>query len=175
MTANYFLYIFRTWIWVRKFQFITKCHYRTSQSTIFTYSLFGTWTLMVTCQFMSCIIHFFVAKLCIHYCDVIMGAMASQLTSLTIVYATVYPDAYQRKHQSSASLAFVRRIHRWPLNSPRLLFDFKMTSWHENYFCITVPMWGEPVTAMWSSYKLPAIRDVMTLKLLSKHSDTLYH
>ena len=36
--------------------------------------------------------------------------MASQITSLTIVYSTVYSDADQRKHQSSASLAFVREI-----------------------------------------------------------------
>ena len=36
-----------------------------------------------------------------------MGAMASQITSLTIVFSTVYSDADQRKHQSSASLAFV--------------------------------------------------------------------
>ena len=41
-----------------------------------------------------------------------MGAIASQITSLTIVYWTVYSDAYQRKHQSSASLAFVWGIHR---------------------------------------------------------------
>ena len=47
-----------------------------------------------------------------HYGDVIMGTTASQITSLTIVYSTVYSSAYQRKHQSSASLAFVRRIHR---------------------------------------------------------------
>ena len=47
-----------------------------------------------------------------HYSDVIMGAMASQITSLTIVYSTVCPGADQRKHQSSASLAFVRGIHR---------------------------------------------------------------
>ena len=53
-----------------------------------------------------------------HYNDVIMGAMAYQITSLTIVYSSVYSGADQRKHQSSASLAFVRRIHRWPVNSP---------------------------------------------------------
>ena len=52
----------------------------------------------------------------IHYGDVIMSAMASQITSLTIVCSTVYSD--QRKHQSSASLAFVWGIHRWPVNSP---------------------------------------------------------
>ena len=47
-----------------------------------------------------------------------MSAMASQSTRLTIVYSTVYSDADQRKHQSSASLAFVRGIHRGPVNSP---------------------------------------------------------
>ena len=54
----------------------------------------------------------------IHYNDVIMSAMASQITSLTIVYSTVYSGADQRKYQSSASLAFVRGIHRLPVNSP---------------------------------------------------------
>ena len=52
-----------------------------------------------------------------HCCDVIMGAMASQITSLTIVYSTVHSGPDQRKHQSSASLAFVRAIHRLPVNS----------------------------------------------------------
>ena len=47
-----------------------------------------------------------------------MGAITSQITSLTIVYSTVYSDADQRKHQSSASLAFVGGIHRGPVNSP---------------------------------------------------------
>ena len=47
-----------------------------------------------------------------------MSMIASQITSLTIVYSTVYSDADQRKHQSSASLAFVRGIHRGPVNSP---------------------------------------------------------
>ena len=47
-----------------------------------------------------------------HYTDVIMTTMASQITSLTVVYSTVYSDADQRKHQSSASLAFVWGIHR---------------------------------------------------------------
>ena len=47
-----------------------------------------------------------------------MGSMASQITSLTIVYSAVYSSAEQRKHQSSAILAFVRGIHRRPVNSP---------------------------------------------------------
>ena len=50
-----------------------------------------------------------------HYSDVIIGATASQITRQTIVYSTVYSGADQRKHQSSASLAFVRRNHRRPV------------------------------------------------------------
>ena len=53
-----------------------------------------------------------------HYSDVIIGSMASQIATLTIVYSCVYSGADQRKHQSSASLAFVRGIHWWLVNSP---------------------------------------------------------
>ena len=53
-----------------------------------------------------------------HYNDVIMSLVASQITVASIVYSTVCSDADQRKHQRSASLAFVRGIHRWPVNSP---------------------------------------------------------
>ena len=59
-----------------------------------------------------------------------MSAMASQIASLTIVYSIVYSGADQRKHESSASLAFVRVIHRSPVNSPhkgpvtRKMFSF---------------------------------------------------
>ena len=55
---------------------------------------------------------------CYHYDDVIMGVIASLMTSLTIVYSTVHSDANQIKHQSSASLTFVRGIHPGPVNSP---------------------------------------------------------
>ena len=47
-----------------------------------------------------------------------MGTIASQITSLTSVYWTIYSDADQRKHQRSASLAFGWGIHRGPVNSP---------------------------------------------------------
>ena len=47
-----------------------------------------------------------------------MSEMASQITSVSIVCSTIYSGADQRKDQSSASLAFVRGIHRWPVNSP---------------------------------------------------------
>ena len=52
-----------------------------------------------------------------HYCDVKMGAMAFQITSLTIVYTTFLSGVDQRKHQNTASLAFAREIHRWTVNS----------------------------------------------------------
>ena len=47
-----------------------------------------------------------------HYIDAIMTTIGSQITSLTVVFSTVYSDVDQRKHQSSASLAFVCGIHR---------------------------------------------------------------
>ena len=47
-----------------------------------------------------------------------MGAIASQITSLESVYSAVLLGADQRKYQSPASLAFVRGIHRRPVNSP---------------------------------------------------------
>ena len=53
----------------------------------------------------------------VHYNYVIMGPMAFQITGVSIVYSTVCSGADQEKHQSSASLAFVRGIHRWPVNS----------------------------------------------------------
>ena len=54
-----------------------------------------------------------------HYNDFIISAMASQITSLTIVYSTVYSGTDQRKHQSSASLAILMGILRWPINPPQ--------------------------------------------------------
>ena len=53
-----------------------------------------------------------------HYDDVIMTMLASQITSLMVVYSIVYSVVNQREHQSSASLAFVREIHRGPVNFP---------------------------------------------------------
>ena len=53
-----------------------------------------------------------------HYSDAIMSAMAYLITGVSIVYSTVCPGVDQIKHQSSASLSFVMRIHQWPVNSP---------------------------------------------------------
>ena len=69
-----------------------------------------------------------------HGYGIIMSAMSSQTTSLTIVYSTVYSGADQRKHQSYASLAFVRGIHRWPVNSPHKgPVTRKWFSWWRHY------------------------------------------
>ena len=96
-----------------------------------------------------CTIYAFTSYAFRHYDDVIMGTMASLITSLTIVYSTVYSDADQRKHQSSASLAFVGGIHRGPVNSPhkwsvtRKMFPFDdviMLLWKLHCFistCVT--------------------------------------
>ena len=98
-----------------------------------------------------------------HYNVVIMSAMASQIISLTIVYSTVYSGADYRKHKSSASLAFVRGIHRWPMNSPhkgpvtRKMFHL-MTS--------SCSRWTEPVQQQqrhWFSF--PRILPISTPRL----------
>ena len=53
-----------------------------------------------------------------HYSDVIMTPMAAQITGVSIVCSSVCLGTDQGKHQSSASLAFVEGIHRWPVDSP---------------------------------------------------------
>ena len=113
------------WVWLRIFMFLLTSIYRLSQITrILTCKLIRPWEMWLLS----------------HYNDVIMSAMASQITSLTIVYSTVHSGADQRKHQSSASLAFVRGIHRWPVNSPhkrpvtRKMFPFDdVIIWISNF------------------------------------------
>ena len=58
--------------------------------------------------------HLWSRAILVYYNDVIMSARASQITSVSIVCSTVYLGAVHGKHQSSASLTFVRGIHRWP-------------------------------------------------------------
>ena len=85
-----------------------------------------------------------------------MNAMATEITSLTIVYSTVYAGTDQRK----ASPAFVRGIHRWPVISPHkgsvtrkmfpfddviMQFDnlFRITLKKPSKLRITGPLWEE--------------------------------
>ena len=53
-----------------------------------------------------------------HCSGVMISAMASQITGVSIVWSTLWSGADQRKHQRSASLAFVKGIQRWQGNSP---------------------------------------------------------
>ena len=91
-----------------------------------------------------------------HYSDVIMGAMASQLTGVFNVCSTVGADADQRKHQSSASLAFVRGIHRSPVNSPhkrpvtRKMFPF------DDVIMVTGPFLLESTIPLTKEYVKPS-------------------
>ena len=50
--------------------------------------------------------------------QVIMSVLVSQITSVSAVYSTFFQASIKKKKKSSASLAFVRGIHRWPVNSP---------------------------------------------------------
>ena len=88
-----------------------------------------------------------------HYDDIIMSTTASQITSLTIVSSTVYSGADQRTNQSSASLVFVRGIHRGPVNSPykwpvtRKMFPFDdvIMMWdHKLLLC-----WLQSIAPQW--------------------------
>ena len=63
-----------------------------------------------------------------------VGTIASHITSLTIVYSTVYAGADQRTHQSSASLALVRGIHRGPVNSPHKWPATRKIWWRHHEF-----------------------------------------
>ena len=70
----------------------------------------------------------------------IISVMASPITSLTIVYSTVYSGADQREHQSSTTLAFVRGIHQWPVNSPhKWPVTRKMSPFDDVIMCATRP------------------------------------
>ena len=84
-----------------------------------SFTILWQWFTFLLIQFASdyCVLRDVVCScLCYnHYSDIIMGAKACQIT---IVYSTVYSGADQRKHQSSASLAFARGINRSLVNSP---------------------------------------------------------
>ena len=95
-----------------------------------------------------------------HYNDVIIGTMASHITSLSIAFSNVYSGADQRKHQTSATLAFVRGIHRWPVmyvshKSLKLTWKVHYLKFHSNfagvnaltsqYHCIRCPSREKPL------------------------------
>ena len=119
-----------------------------------------------------------------------MGAIASQINSLTSVYSTVYSGADQRKHQSSAPLAFVWGIPRWPVNSPqkwpvtRKMFPFDDVIMHCWDYIHCVPSLGG-VTATISIHReayffvslylwIPSCCYIMRCVRRFKHSDLYY-
>ena len=83
-----------------------------------------------------------------HYIDVIMSAITSQVTSVSMLCSTVCSGADQRKLQSSASLAFVWGIHRWPVNSPHKrpvalkIFSFDDVIMDMSYLAISYEPYG---------------------------------
>ena len=83
-------------------------------------------------------VHILLISCMAHYSDIIMSTMAAQITTLTIVYSTVYSGGDQRKYRSSARLAFFRGNHRWPVNSPHTKgqlrgkrFHLMTSSWYK--------------------------------------------
>ena len=103
----------------------------------------------------------------LHYGDVIMGAIVSQITSLTIVYSTVYSEADQTKHQSSASLAFVRGIHRGPVNSPH-----KWPVTRKMFPCDDVIMATSPSSSLLSFCCLYALTYIAPVRFYVSFKDT---
>ena len=102
-----------------------------------------------------------------------MGAMTSQTTNVSIVYSTVCSGADQTKHQSSASLAFVRGIHRWPMNSTHkgpirwkmFPFDDVIMLYHKmliGVFSHHLPRLNNKKTYMWRKHTLDAKRWELT-------------
>ena len=119
-----------------------------------------------------------------HYTDVIMGTIASQIISLTIVYSTVYSNADQRKYQSSTSLAFVRGIYRRPVNSPhkgpvtRKMFpydDVIMSEHNIHWMCLSLyillVIWGKRSLEIICLFSLNAT----SLDDTNSNCDFVYH
>ena len=80
------------------------------------------WDVFINSQF--CVYsHVYLSWKQIHYSDVIMSAMASHNTGVSIVYLTVFSGKDQKHYQSFASLAFVRGIHRGPVRRKMFPFD----------------------------------------------------
>ena len=110
-----------------------------------------------------------------HYDDVIMTMLASQITSLMVVYSIVYSVVNQRKHQSSASLAFVREIHRGPVNFPhkwpvtRKMFPFDDVIMSCEYF-VMIMRYRECTLYQWRLLETTRYREYCNITLASLHN-----
>ena len=118
ITMNFILWVWYSWATVEGIASIRNyihtlcaCNYSSMHYTYTTLLYYYT-------------MHWFISYLSVkrplkHYNGVIMSAMASKTTGVSIVYSTICSNVDQRKHQSSVSLAFVRGIYRWPVISPQ--------------------------------------------------------
>ena len=111
----------------------------------------------------------------LHYDDVTMTTMASHITSLTVVYSTVYSDADQRKHQSSASLAFVWGSHRdrW---IPRTKGQLRGKCFHlmtSSCLHVSGPLWRNPAHKMAKMWSFDVYFVVRLNKSLNKPRNSL--
>ena len=82
-----------------------------------------------------------------HYSNVIMSGMASQITGIWTVRLAVCSGAHRRKYQSSASLAFARGIHRWPVDSPHK----GPVTWNTFSFDDVIMNASQPMHWLWDS------------------------
>ena len=124
--------------WIHLLNFDMNCHWALFQ-----------WVFDVNLQVRCCRRSLRICSCSINrYRDVIMGAIASQITGVSIVYSIVCSGADQRKHQSTASLAFVRGIRRSPVNAPHKgpvtlkMFPFDdVIIWRRQSYDVDKPRW----------------------------------
>ena len=108
-----------------------------------------------------------------HYNEVIMSAMAFQITSLTNVYSTVYWGTDRRKHRNSAPLVFVGGIHRWPVNSPQKgPITWKMFPFDDVIMCCWCVMCIVGVRILFEEWNIQIV--VVSLFPTEIHNDKLY-
>ena len=115
-----------------------------------------------TCCMLKC---FEEALISCHYNDVIMGTMVSQITGVSIVCSVVCSGSDQRKHQSSASMAFVRGFHRGPVDpSHKGSVTLKMFPFYDVIMLFHTPSSSTAVyvTVCWSIYFSRCSEDVIT-------------
>ena len=85
-----------------------------------------------------------------------MGAMATQITSLTIVYSTVYSAANQRKHQSSAFVQWpVNSPHKWPVTQK--MFHLMTSSWESPVYGQSRPILRAAALRIGRAYPWPRL------------------
>ena len=114
--------------------------------------------------------------------DVIMDAMASQITGVSIVCSTVCWGADNRKHQSSVSLALVGGTHRWPADSPhkgsvtRKMFPFDDAIMHVQYISVhqvVLPYVSQPIFSTVSLDRIQHFTTKTSIQLVDIDRDTI--